>query len=168
VIDEFTRAAEDGHARNRSGRRYRPSALRDLTGILRHHVARSIGATPIDKVRRRHVQGLIDRLAQDGLSESRIRSVVSALRALFGYAIERGYLEVSPANGLVIPRGQEPAWRWSEADAPAEPGEDRRPPGPPSDLRPLALLPERILSFVLRIAVVLFILIALASITESL
>ena len=59
---------------------------------------------PLRDVRRRHVQGLVDRLASEGLSESRIRSVISAVRALYGYAIEQGYVEASPATGLVIIR----------------------------------------------------------------
>ena len=45
LAEEFIAAAEDGWARNRSGRRYRPSALRDLRGILRHHVAHELGQT---------------------------------------------------------------------------------------------------------------------------
>ena len=106
VISEFIEAAEDGRARNRSGRRYRPSALRDLTGILRQHVARDLGHMLLRDVRRRHVQGLVDRLASEGLSESRIRSVISAVRALYGYAIEQGYVEASPATGLVIRSGE--------------------------------------------------------------
>lgn len=105
VISEFIEAAEDGRARNRSGRRYRPSALRDVTGILRQHVARDLGHMLLRDVRRRHVQGLVDRLASEGLSESRIRSVISAVRALYGYAIEQGYVEASPATGLVIRSG---------------------------------------------------------------
>ena len=60
-------------------------------------------------VRRQDVQALVDRLGADGLSESRIRSVVSALRALYGYAIERGQVEFNPADGLVMPRADEPS-----------------------------------------------------------
>jgi hypothetical protein len=179
VIDEFLEAAEDGRAPNRSGRRYRPSALRDVRGILRNHVARELGDMPLAEVRRRDLQGLLDRLAAEGLSQSRIRSVVSAVRALFGYAIERGHVELSPATGLVIPTGppgqDDTDWSWGEGsdDWPEEElaarrrargsGQDRG----PADWEPIALLTERILSLVLRIAVVAFILFALVTILGS-
>src|SRR4051812_49577119 len=92
AIEEFITAAEGGWARNRSGRRYRPSALRDVRGILRHHVANELGKMPLRDLRRTHIQALIDRLAAEQLSESRIRSVVSAIRALYGYAMDQGWV----------------------------------------------------------------------------
>jgi len=188
AIEEFIEAAEGGWARNRSGRRYRPSALRDLRGILSHHVKHEIGEMPLRDVRRRHIQALIDRLAEEQLSESRIRSVVSAVRALYAYSIEQGHVEFSPADGLVIPRDgelrpagsdDETAWDWTddfttprvEAPAPTiQPQAQTQPSERPRDAgeyQPLALLPERILSLVLRIAVVVFLLFALFTIAES-
>jgi hypothetical protein len=183
AIEEFITAAEGGWARNRSGRRYRPSALRDVRGILRHHVAQELGEMPLRDVRRPDIQGLVDRLGAEQLSESRIRSVISATRALFGYAIERGFVEFSPADGIRIPRAdtagsqdEEAAWEWTDTvDDRPEPGPAvRSRPSPPGqdrardpDYQPIALLPERILSLVLRIVVVVFILFALITIAGS-
>src|SRR4051812_18506691 len=157
AIEEFIEAAEDGRVRNRSGRPYMPNALRDLRGPLRHQVARDLGDLGLRAVRRRHVQAMVDRLEADRLSESRIRSIVSALRALYGYAVEQGYVDSSPADRLVIPgRAEAPRGEPLRTRAP-------EPPVPPverdsGDYQPLALLSERILSLVLRIAVVFFIL----------
>jgi hypothetical protein len=118
AVEEFVAAMEQGVAVNRSGRRYRPSALRDLRGILNHHVVPSLGQMPLRDVRRQDVQALVDRLVADGLSQSRIRSVVSALRALYGYAIERGQVEFNPVDGLVMSSGDEPEQRvWEEPPA---------------------------------------------------
>jgi site-specific recombinase XerC len=39
-----------------------------------------------------------DRRGADGLSESRIGSVVSAMRGLYGYAIDREQVEFNPAD----------------------------------------------------------------------
>ena len=153
-------------------------------------------------VRGRHVQALVDRLAADGLSESRIRSVVSAVRALYGYAIEQGYVEVSPATGSLIPSdgtvfetdradsnfGDDTTdFPWPDnVDASWENGRSARTRPRPSryessrsarkesqrdrsgsDYQPIAQLPERILSLVLRIVVVIFILFALVTIVGS-
>jgi hypothetical protein len=81
AIEDFIAAAQSGRAVNRSGREYKPSALRDLRGILEYHVAPELGGVALRRVHRRDVQALVDRLAAEHLSESRIRSVVSALRA---------------------------------------------------------------------------------------
>jgi hypothetical protein len=111
-----TSSSEGGGGRaNRSGRPYK-RALRDVRGILEYHVAsgrRSADARRAAGAR----QALVDRLGADGLSESRIRSVVSALRALYGYAIERGNVEFNPADALVMPRADGSA-RSGEHDAP--------------------------------------------------
>jgi hypothetical protein len=177
LVEEFITEAEAGRALNRSGRRYRPSALRDLSGILRYHVVRDLGDLRVADVQRRHVQALVDRLAADGLSVSRIRSVLSAVRALYGYAIEQGHVDHSPADGVALPReesGFQETWSWEEAPR-HEPPRHEPPPrfeSPPSsayedDHEPIALVPERILSLVLRAVVVVFVLIALVSIAGS-
>ena len=168
LVEEFIAEAEAGRALNRSGRRYRPSALRDLSGILRHHVVRDFGDLRVKDVRRRHVQALIDRLAEDSLSESRIRSVVSATRALFGYAIDQGHVEFSPADGVAIPRdddGYGEAWSWTDEPRPRITTDQI--PAYEDDHEPIALLPERIISLVLRAVIVVFVLIALISIAGS-
>jgi len=183
AIDEFLRAAEGGQALNRSDRPYRPSALRDLRGILKQHVSPQLGEQELRDVRRQNVQAVVDRLATARLSLSRIRSVVSAIRALYGYAIERGYVEFSPADGLLLPPEGDPAsrvdtaaWNWSDevdvarVDEPppwARTTEPARAGSRGGDYRPLAQLPERILSLVLRAVVILFILFALVTIAGS-
>ena len=173
LADEFIEAAEDGRAGNRSGRSYRPSALRDLRGILRHHVVPEVGHLPLSDVRRQHLQALLDRLAAEGLSESRIRSVISAIRALYGYAIDRGYAEFSAADRLEIPAPEETDWTWQDdPEAGWEEKQEARGERPRSDrsggdYKPIELLPERILSLVLRIVVVIFIIFALVTIAGS-
>jgi hypothetical protein len=183
AIDEFLGAAESGQTLNRSDRPYRPSALRDLRGILKQHVSPQIGEMQLRDVRRQNVQALVDRLTAQRLSLSRIRSVVSAIRALYGYAIERGYAEFSPADTLLLPPEGDPAarldsaaWNWSDevdgarVDEPpswARTTDPTRAVGGSGDYKPLAQLPERILSLVLRGVVILFILFALVTIAES-
>jgi hypothetical protein len=157
AIEDFIDAAEQGRAVNRSGRRYRPSALRDLTGILRFHVAPALGERPLPEIRRGDIQAFVDRLGAERLSESRIRSVISALRALYAYAIERRYVEFNPADGLTMPSGED------------EDEDESEPPGPPQeggDYEPIAVLPERLLSLALRAALVVFAVVAIISLVQ--
>ena len=180
AVGDFVRAAEEGSALNRSGRPYRPSALRDLSGILRYHVVPELGHVALRDVRRQEVQALVDRLARQGLSESRIRSVISALRALYGYAIQNGQAEFNPADTLemraVPPPAEPPEWeeppprpreRWRPEDVPREPRhEPRRRDRDRTDYQPMGVLPERILSLALKVALVVFVLIALVSLLQ--
>jgi site-specific recombinase XerD len=178
AAERFIAAAEDGRVRNRSGRHYRPSALRDLRGCLRHQVARDVGHVPLRDVRRQHIQALVDRLAADGLSLSRIRSVVSAVRALYGWAIEQEYVEFSPADALVLPQTyvtpEEPEPKCATADEWTEPIARTPPPRTPprrrsgAEFQPLAVLPERLMSFVLRAVTIGLALMVFASIASSL
>jgi hypothetical protein len=197
AVDRFIEAAEAGRAVNRSGRPYMPSALRDVRGILEYHVVPELGAMRLRDVRRTDVQRLVDRLGAEHLSESRIRSVVSAMRALYGYAVDQGLAEFNPADGLVMPRGDEPVLSrpdepWGEAPAwedrpprreASPPARDatplRRDATPPARearparqgdreaYEPIAQLPERIVSFALKAVFVLFALVALVALFES-
>ena len=199
AVDRFLEAAEAGDAVNRSGRPYMPSALRDVRGILELHVVLALGDMRLRDVRRQHVQALVDELGAEHLSESRIRSVVSALRALYGYAIDRGQVEFNPADGLVMPRVHEPvrtrsAELWDDAPAwedrppwtrpgeagrarrepPEQSGRARRAPRAPREPRepaayePIARVPERILSVALKAVFVLFALVAIVTLLQSL
>jgi site-specific recombinase XerC len=158
AIEDFIEAAEQGSAVNRSGRRYRPSALRDVKGILRFHVAPALGERPVNEVRRADIQALVDSLRRERLSESRIRSVISALRALYAYAIDKRYVEFNPADSLTMPAIPE--------DDPSE--DDGAPPrgGDTDEYRPIAVLPERLLSLALRAALVVFAIVAILSIVQ--
>jgi len=129
VVDAFLASATAGRTLNRSGRPYMPSALRDLRGILESHVVPQLGAMQLRDVRRHDVQALVDRLGSDGLSESRIRSVVSAVRALYGYAIERDIASSNPAEALVMPRVEARGSGRPESSPPLPPP----PPSPPED-----------------------------------
>jgi hypothetical protein len=192
AVGQFIDAAESGRVVNRSARPYMPSALRDLRGILEYHVVPELGVQRLRDIRRTDVQQLVDRLGAEHLSESRIRSVVSALRALYGYAIEQGQVEFNPADGLVMPRGDEPVrsrpdelWddppAWEDRPrrtrppevsdrAPREQAGDRaqREPRERPAYESISLLPERLLSFVLRAVFVLIALVALVTLLESL
>jgi hypothetical protein len=183
VVEEFVAAARDGRALNRTGRAYRPSALRDVAGILRTHLVPELGDLRLRDVQPEDVQRLVDDLAAGDLSLSRIRSVVSAFRALFGYARDRGIIATNPAATIDIARREPPPWADDDAEAYDDAGDagedlgpptaaatfawdDQPPPPPPaSSHRPL---PEALLGLVLRLVVVVFLIITLASLAQAL
>jgi hypothetical protein len=195
AVEEFVAAAEAGRARNRNGRRYRPSALRDLAGALRLHVVSELGDMRLRDVQWQDLQGIVDTLAAARLSVSRIGSVVSAIRALYAYAIEQGIVDASPADGLEVPRevpprseeaydddyggeGDEAASMWDRAEGWRDAAEEAwtespfarrgRADRPRADAQPAGLLPEKALSFLLRLLLIAFILIVLLSLAEAL
>jgi hypothetical protein len=69
--------------------------LRRLGSALTH-IDSELGTANIDSVGPGDAGSLIDRLAEAGLAEDRLRSVSEALRSLFAYAVARGLLERDP------------------------------------------------------------------------
>jgi integrase len=94
--------AQAGTVRSRSGDSYKPSALRTYERAMRLRVLEPLGAWRAD-VRRVDLQDFADRLIATGLSPSAIGVTLLPLRAIFGRAVERGELAVSPTDGLRLP-----------------------------------------------------------------
>jgi integrase len=96
-------AAEQGTVLNRSGRRYKPSALRGYRADLEHYILPRLGHVRFSDVRRRDVQALADEIVGVGLSASKVRNVLMPLRAIFRRALEDDELAVSPMTHLRLP-----------------------------------------------------------------
>jgi len=97
--------AEDGSIRNRSGDRYKPSALRGYRHGMREGgpIMRPLGAARLSAVRRQDVQDIADRLLADGADPSTVRNGIMPLRVLFRRAVSRGELAVNPCDGVELP-----------------------------------------------------------------
>jgi hypothetical protein len=121
VIDEFLQAAEDGSARDRSGAPYPPERLRQLRGAL-SYVDSALGSTPIEDVRRRHVQAMLEQLRGTGVTTDRLTSIAAALRSLYAYAIQRDLVGYSPVVELGLPEPDQ----WE----PTDPSDPQRSPTP--------------------------------------
>jgi hypothetical protein len=102
VIQDFLAAAAGGNARARNGDEYTPARLAQIRGGLAY-VEAEMGDKPLQAVRRRHVQSLIDELHAAGLSSDRIVEVVSTFRDLFVYAIQRDIVDFNPIVQLRLP-----------------------------------------------------------------
>jgi integrase/recombinase XerC len=100
--ERFVEAAREGVALNKWGRPYRRKALIDLESSLKR-LPEDFARRRLADVRRGDVQQLVDGLVGDGLSGSRIRSVVNALRSLYHWAEDRDLVEGDPAARLRLP-----------------------------------------------------------------
>jgi integrase len=100
--DEFIRAASEGVALNKWGRRYRRRAWKGLESALRR-VPDELARRRLGDIRRGDVQRLVDDLARAGTSGSRVRSVVNALRSLYRWAQDRELVDHDPAANVRLP-----------------------------------------------------------------
>ena len=94
--------AQAGTVRNRSGDRYKPSALRSYERAMRIRILPAIGATRLGDVFHPDLQDLADRLLAEGLSPSTVKCTWLPLRAIFRRAVSRGELMVDPCAGLEL------------------------------------------------------------------
>jgi integrase len=128
AANSWIAGARDGSIRNRSGDRYKPSAVRGYETSLRLRVLPKLGSLKLSEVRRSDLQDFADRLLVDGIDASTIRNSLMPLRAIFRRAIARGDVAVNPTSGLELP---------------AVRGRRDRIASPDEAARLLATLPER-------------------------
>jgi integrase len=99
--------AHEGRIRNRSGRRYKPSALRTIEQDLRRYLVPSLGAKRMTAIGRGELQRLVGAWLDKGLSPSKVRSIVNAARVLwrdFDLLTDcECQLLIDPTHGLRLP-----------------------------------------------------------------
>jgi integrase len=100
AIEAFLAAIESGRALNKRGRKYKPSAVRDLRGALDNHVEPALGAKRLAHVRRADVQQLVDELDCSGSS---VRTVVNSIHSLYTWAQDRELVDHDPASRVRLP-----------------------------------------------------------------
>ena len=105
---------------NRSGRSYKPSALRGYEADLTTYVLPDLGATRLSDLRRGDLQALVDRLLGQRHSASKVRNVIVPVRVIFRHAIERDEVTTNPTTGLRLPNG---IGRRERAASPSEAAE---------------------------------------------
>lgn len=102
AIEAYLAAIEAGTALNKHGRQYKPSAIRDLRGALKGWVGPELGRHRLADLRRGDVQRLIDQMTPEK-SGSRVRTVVNAIRSLYGWAQDRELVDHDPASRVRLP-----------------------------------------------------------------
>ena len=101
--EAFYAGIKAGHVRNRSGDRYKPSAIRGYEKSMRLRVLPEFGNTRLSDVRRIDVQDFVDSMLADGLGASTIHTTLHPLRAIFRRALTRGDLAANPCSGVELP-----------------------------------------------------------------
>ena len=94
--------AAAGTITNRSGDRYKPSALRSYERAMRRRVLPEIGSVRLADLRRPDVQDVSDALAAQGLNPSTVKCSLLPLRAVCRRAVARGELAVNPCDGVQL------------------------------------------------------------------
>jgi integrase len=95
--------AESGAILTKGSRRYKPSFRREVERSMRLHVLDDLGAARLSDIRRADVQRLVERLNEKGLSGSRTRGVVTAMKVVLRRAIEDDELAADPTLNLRLP-----------------------------------------------------------------
>ncbi len=99
--------ARRGEITNRSGRAYKPSALRTIEQDLRLRLIPELGSQPMSEITRADMQRRVGAWLARGLSPSKVRAVVNAARVLWrDLDLVTGTedpLIVDPTKGLRLP-----------------------------------------------------------------
>lgn len=103
AADAWAAGARAGSIRNRSGHKYKPSAIRGYEQALRDYIVPEFGGKRLSELGRADVQRLADRLVADGLSASTVRNALLPLRAICRRALIRGDIQINPTLGLELP-----------------------------------------------------------------
>jgi integrase len=107
AVSLWVKMAQEGRIRNRSGRRYKPSALRTIEIDLRLHFVPRLGARAMIHITRADLQRLVGGWLATGSSPSKVRSIVNAARVLWrDLDLLTGHddpLVIDPTRGLRLP-----------------------------------------------------------------
>ena len=100
--EKFIEDCRAGVALNNRGEPYKPKAIRSLDCALRR-VPAPIRKRRLVDVTGGELQKAIDDYIREGLSGSRIHTIICAVRSLYTWAVHRGKAAASPATNLRLP-----------------------------------------------------------------
>jgi len=103
ACDGWIADARAGINRTRSGDPFKPGTIRAYDQALRLRVYPTLGTAAFYRVRRIHLQDLVDRLVAAGIAPATINTTIGALGAIYARAVHRDELEISPTRGVKVP-----------------------------------------------------------------
>lgn len=101
--DALIEAMRSGIVRTRSGRTYKPSAIRTFQSNLELHIYPVLGPYRLQDVRRGDVQRLADRLISTGRAPSTVRNALMPLRVIYRRALSLEEASSNPTSRLDLP-----------------------------------------------------------------
>ena len=113
---EWVEGARADLIHNRSGERYKPSALRGYEDALRLRIYPSLGSVLLADLRRSDLQRLVSRWLKEGLTASTIRNTLMPLRAIYKRALALDEVAVNPTAGLQLPAVRGRRERFASAE----------------------------------------------------
>jgi integrase len=115
ALDELIAGMRDGSVLDRSGRRYRPSTVRNYEADIRKRLHPLVHLR-LSEVRRADVQRLVDQLHAEGLSGSTVRNKIEPLRVLYRRAVQDEEATTNPTTQLRWPALATGARRIADPD----------------------------------------------------
>jgi integrase len=100
---EWLAGIRTGEIRNRSGDRYKPSAVRSYDDVLRLHILGPLGDRRFATIRRNDLQDLADQLLASGMKPVTVRGALMPLKSMYRRAVARGEMDINPTVGLELP-----------------------------------------------------------------
>ncbi len=102
AVELFIRGLDDGGVRSRSGRRYKPSTIRGYRRDLTVAVG-DFGRAGLDEITGPDLQAMVARHTLAGAGASTVRNAVTALRALYRWAVAHGWARSNPTRDVLLP-----------------------------------------------------------------
>ncbi|MEA2306471.1 MAG: hypothetical protein QOH43_3751 [Solirubrobacteraceae bacterium] len=103
AVEPWFAAMKAGQAPNRSGGRFKPSAIRGYEQSMRLRVLPALGDLRITDITTRDVQLFVDGMVTDGLAPATVDASLTALRAFYRRAATRGEVKVNPCLRIEKP-----------------------------------------------------------------
>jgi integrase len=101
--EAWYRGAKDGTIRNRSGDRFKPSAIRAYEGGMRREILPELGTVRLAELRRSDLQEFANGLLARGLSPSAVQVTLLPVRAIVRHALSIDELVANPCSDLQLP-----------------------------------------------------------------
>lgn len=99
--------AKAGAIRNRSGKAYKPSALRGYEESVRNRILSSeLAEIRVSELRRMDVQDFADLLLADGLAGGTVANILNPLQAMYRRLVRREAVAVNPTVDIELPRSR--------------------------------------------------------------
>jgi integrase len=99
---EFIAACRERIALNKHGKPYTEKAITDLDSSL-NRLPDPVRRRYLNEITSGELQGAVDDFRREGLSSSRIRSIINAVRSLYRWALDRGKTSHNPAGSIRLP-----------------------------------------------------------------